>query len=298
VWNQQTLAEEREHREMHIQAGREGCTAHAEGMVCEVKFDVDLEREERGKERERGQGLREMDEGHGRGVERGRERPGRQRAQRLNEKRKKREIEEKIAIVEARFAAMSAKVGENSTAETNGGCVQGNQQRKDSSRTNSTDGVVEGRDEISSDAEKQERGSDRDEDCSDQVSDHLTPGTSADAGSSIFHSVESSSNHHHDHRPAMEYVGYMLDEKVVIEGQHPIHEHVSKAKEEQNNNSGHGSQAASETASDFPDSFVQRYVSPVKYYPGEDQYERATWDEMIVNAKHNKQPPKGPRALQ
>jgi hypothetical protein len=45
---------------------------------------------------------------------------------------------------------------------------------------------------------------------------------------------------------------------------------------------------------------VQNYIGTTKYYPGEEQHRRASWDEMIANAKYapGSVVPRGPRAEQ
>ncbi|ELR05021.1 hypothetical protein VC83_05094 [Pseudogymnoascus destructans] len=130
VWNQRTLANEESHREMHYRLGREGCVFEGEKGGCETRFDIDIERElggggrqiqHAGYERMLAPGqmqIMEMPSGNAErsGGGAGATTMGR-KVSKKDRRKSSREIEEAIARVEARFAAINMESSRHAAIE-------------------------------------------------------------------------------------------------------------------------------------------------------------------------------------
>lgn len=293
VWNQRTLASEEVHRDMHARLGRGACTFEGVRGWCEIRFDVDIERE---RERERWNGeVGEQKRGERVAVTIGefeRERIGRQKLPKKEWKRKNREIDEAIARVEARFAAVSVGIGRRATMEDEDNSeVQANSQQEGAAPEIERSSL-EMRDEkmIRDGVRSEEDGNEK---FSFQVDRHLTTSTGYRAGHS--HAGRGFPSRPELPTPPSTYIGYQLYGELVRDGASPVNARLGDAKEAR----GSGGQTGATSPLYVSGDLEQKNIGSAKYYPGEEQYEGAAWEEIVINAKHNKAArsavPTGPR---
>ncbi|KFY38914.1 hypothetical protein V495_06275 [Pseudogymnoascus sp. VKM F-4514 (FW-929)] len=295
VWNQSTLANEESHREVHYRLGREECALEGAKGSCETRFDIDVEREHGGGrliqyaeyEIAPAPGQTQI-ETSGRNAERSRNGAGaatmRPRMPRKDRRKGSREIEDTIARVEARLAAVSMKSSGTAAIE--------NALR----RAGQPYAVAPGRSSSDPESYAQQalqngiRVPRKDEE--HQVSTYCNsrkihgPGqtSSINASAPPFEPQVTAGN------------GYQSSNEVVVQK-------ASPEKGDLNDTNGLDEldrQLHIARLSGAQRNGVQNYIGTTKYYPGEEQHKGACWDEMIANAKFapGSVVPRGPRAEQ
>ncbi|OBT67519.1 hypothetical protein VE03_03775 [Pseudogymnoascus sp. 23342-1-I1] len=296
VWNQRTLANEGSHREMHYRLGREECVFDSEKGSCETRFDIDIEREG-------GSGGRQIQHA---GYERvlvpgqmqieasvwnaGRSESGAgvatMRRKVLKSRKSSREIEEAIARVEARFAAINV---ESSRRAANEGalCSAGQTyvaapDRPDNDpEPHTQQSLLGGTSGLRVETER-------------RVSYH---NSMAKSGPGQLSSSGASSPHFgFQAQPGNAYIGYQFGNETA--GHEPLLEttNLNSAKVE----SDSGRQLDAARLLGERKGGVQNYIGTTKYYPGEEQYRGASLDEMIANVKYKPEGvvPRGPKDKQ
>ncbi|OBT89943.1 hypothetical protein VE02_01538 [Pseudogymnoascus sp. 03VT05] len=296
VWNQRTLANEESHREMHYRLGREECVFEGEKGGCETRFDIDIERELGGGGRQiRHAGYvfvpgQMQIEAYGGNVERSEGGPGTttmtRKVSRKDRRKSSREIEEAIARVEARFAAINMESTRRAAIEDalrSAGqayvAVPGHSDNDTELHAQQT--LLDGASVLRMETEH-------------QMSNHHNP-KHRSAPVQLPRTDDSSPHFGSQVRPGNAYIGYQFGNEAVGHEALPG-ANSNNAKEE--NDSGRQLYAARLAGEQKVG--VQNYTGTTKYYPDKEQYRNASWDETIPNVKYNPGSvvPRGPRAKQ
>lgn len=299
VWNQRTLANEDSHREMHYRLGQEECVFEGEKGGCETRIDIDIERElggggrqirHAGYERVLAPGQMQIIEMSGGNAGRNEGGTGAttmgRKASKKDRRKSSREIEEAIARVEARFAAINMESSRRAAIEdalrTAGQAYVDAPSRSDNDLTlNAQHTLLDGVSDLRMETEH-------------QMSNYHSP-RHMPAPGQLSSTDDSSPRFVSQIPPGNAYIGYQLGTEVVGHEALPV-ANLNNAKEE--NDSGrqlHATRLPGEQQDG-----VQNYIGTTKYYPDEEQYRGGPWDEMIANVKYNPGSvvPRGPRAKQ
>lgn len=284
---------------MHYRLGREECVFEGEKGGCETRFDIDIERELGGGGRqirhvgyervlEPGQMQIETSGGNAERGETGAGAATMRRKVTKNDRRKSsREIEEAIARVEARFAAINMEssrraVIEDTLRSAGQAYVAALSRSDNDSELHAQQTLLGGASSLRMETEY-------------QLSNYHNPRNRSGPGQ--LSSSDASSPHFGSQvPPGNAYIGYQFGNEAGGHEALPEMANLNNTKEE--NDSGRQLRVA-RLSGERKDG-VQNYIGTTKYYTGEEQYRGASWDEMIANVKHmpDSVVPKGPRAKQ
>lgn len=299
VWNQRTLANEESHREMHYRLGWEECVFEGERGGCETRFDIDIERELGGGGRQirhvgyervlaPGQMQIETSGGNAERIETGAGAATMRRKVTKNDRRKSsREIEEAIARVEARFAAMNMESSRRAmiedTLRSAGQAYVAAPGRSDNdSELHAQQTLLDGASGLGMETEH-------------QLSNYHNPRNRSGPGQ--LPSSDASSPHFGSQvPPGNAYIGYQFGNEA---GGHEALPEIANLDNTKEWNDSSRQLRADRLSGEQKDG-VQNYIGTTKYYPGGEQYRGASWGEMIANVKHTPDSvvPRGPRVKQ
>lgn len=282
---------------MHYRLGREECGFDSEKGSCETRFDIDVEREggsggrqipHVGYERVLVPGQMQI-ETSGWNAERseGGAVVAMMRRKVPKGRKSSREIEEAIARVEARFAAINVETSRRAAVEgeldSPGQAYVASPGRSDNDPEVHTQKTL--LDDTSGLRMKIER----------QVNDYPSPRNRYGPGQ--LSSNEACSPHFGSQvPPGNAYIGYQFSNDAIGHG--------ALLEEKNRNNAKDENDAARQLdAARLPGerkNGVQNYIGTTKYYPGEEQYRGASWDELVANVKYKPDSvvPRGPRDKQ
>ncbi|KFY35763.1 hypothetical protein V494_05606 [Pseudogymnoascus sp. VKM F-4513 (FW-928)] len=282
---------------MHYRVGREGCAFDGEKGDCETKFDIDIEREgsaggrqirHAGYERVMTAGQIQIGASGG-NAERGEigmaTATVRRKATKKDRRKNSREIEEAIARVEARFAAInmesSRRAAIGDSPPTDQACMVAPGPSDNGLKTRALQTLLGG-------------ASDLDVEAENQMSSHHN--RAIRSGSGQLSSEEAISPYFGSQvPPGNAYIGYQFSNEVA--GHEALSEKANlyNAKEENDRvRQFHAARLSCEPKG------LDNYIGTTKYYPGQDQYKGASRDEMIANVKYKPDAvvPKGPKSKQ
>ena len=298
VWNQRTLANEESHRELHYRLGREECVFDGEKGGCETRFDIDIEREGGGGRRqirhagyERVPAPEQMQiETSGGNADRSENGAGaatmRRKATRKDRRKSSREIEEAIARVEARFAAVNMESSRRAAIEdalriAGQAYVAAPGRSDNDSKFHTQQTLLDGASGL-----RMANGHQMSNYRNSRSRCGSGPSPRSDAGSSHFGFQVPSGN---------AYAGYLLGNEAVGHVALLEETNLNNTKEEDSDRQLHAARLSGARIDG-----VQNYIGTTKYYPGEEQYRGAPWGEMIANVKlmPDNVVPRGPRATQ
>ncbi|KFY31076.1 hypothetical protein V493_01440 [Pseudogymnoascus sp. VKM F-4281 (FW-2241)] len=299
LWNQRTLANEESHREVHYRLGREECAFDSEKGSCETRFDIDIEKEGGGGGRQiRRAGhervmepVRMQIEAHCGNAEISESGIGaaivRRKVTKKDRRKSSREIEEAIARVEARFAAINMESSRQTAIE-------------DALRSAGQDYVAapsrsDNDPELHVQQTLLDSVGDLQMETEYQASNYHSPKSISGPGQ--LSSSDASSPHFGPRLPpGNAHIGYQFGNEAV--GLEALPDRTNLIKTKDKNDSGRQVHAA--RLSGERKYGVQNYIGTTKYYPGEEQYRGAPWDVMIADVKYKPDSvvPRGPRAEQ
>lgn len=283
---------------MHYRLGQKECVFEGEKGGCETRFNIDIEKEGGGGGRQVRHARYErvlvsgqmQIETPGGNVERGEGEAGAaitmpHKVSKKDRRKSSKEIEEAIARVEARFAAVNM---ESSRRVAIGGAL-----RSEGEAYMAASGNSDNDPELHAQGNLPDHpsGLETEHRKGNYHNPRNRPGlgilSSSDASSSHFEPQASPGSAYNAYQFGNEAAGH----EIYLEKTIP-----NNTKEE--NDSGrllHAARMSGERKYG-----VQNYIGTTKYYPGQDQYRGASWDDMVVNAKYKPDGvvPRGPRAKQ
>lgn len=287
---------------MHYRLGREECVFEGEKGGCETRFDIDIDIE-----RERGGGERQVRhsgyervlvsgqmqiETSGGNAERGEGVAGaaatmRHKVSKKDRRKSSREIEEAIARIEARFAAINTESSRRAAIE---GAF-----RSEGEAYVAASGHSDNDPELHAQHNLPDRPSVLKMETNHRMGDYENPRNRP--GLDTLPSSDASSPHFEPQAsPGRAYIAYQFGNEAAGHGTYPKRTISNSTKGE--NDSGrplHADHLSGERTYG-----VQNYIGTTKYYPGQEQYGGASWDDIVVNAKYKPGGvvPRGSRAKQ
>lgn len=284
---------------MHYRLGREECVFEGEKWGCETRFDIDFERElgrggrqirHAGYERVLAPGQMQIIEMFGENAERNEGGTGAttmgRKALKKDRRKSSREIEEAIARVEARFAAINMESSRRAAIED--ALRSAGQAYVAATSRSDNDRKLNAQHTLLDDARGLRMETEH------QMSNYPSP-RHISAPGQLSSTDDSSPRFVSQVPPGNTYIGYQFGNEAIGH-EALLVANLNNAKEE--NDSGrqlHATRLPGERQDE-----VQNYIGTAKYYPDEEQYRGASWDEIIANVKYNPGSvvPRGPRAKQ